>query len=129
MSRQTYLLGVGMLLVTGALVGTDALLWEPGVTAANVRRIRPGMTAREVEAILGKPAVWEYRDALWEGSVQPLEERHQPLGRAAVCWCWLPAADGETVVSFDETGRVDGVKQCLRSQPSPLDRLRAWLGW
>jgi hypothetical protein len=55
MSRGVYLLGVGMALVALAFVVTDALLWEPGVTEANVRRIRVGMTMAEVEALLGGP--------------------------------------------------------------------------
>ena len=35
---------------------TDWLLWAPGLTEDNVRRIRPGMTLAEVEALLGGPA-------------------------------------------------------------------------
>jgi hypothetical protein len=54
MSRQVYLLGVGMVLVAGALLAADAALGpRPGVTAANVRRIREGMTLEQVEGILG----------------------------------------------------------------------------
>jgi hypothetical protein len=42
MPRRVYLLGVGLALVALAFALTDALLWEPGVTAATVGRIRRG---------------------------------------------------------------------------------------
>jgi hypothetical protein len=45
-----------LVLVVVALLLTDWLLWEPGLTEDNVRRIRPGMTLAEVEALLGGPA-------------------------------------------------------------------------
>jgi hypothetical protein len=45
-----------VLLVIGALPLTDWLLWAPGLTGDNVRRIKPGMTLAEVEALLGGPA-------------------------------------------------------------------------
>src|SRR5437870_10676097 len=53
MSRRVYLLGVGLALVALAFILTDALLWQPGVIDANVRRIRQGMKLEDVEAILG----------------------------------------------------------------------------
>ena len=54
MPRRVYLLGVGLALVALALAFTDwALSFQPGVTEANVKRIKPGMTMREVEGILG----------------------------------------------------------------------------
>ena len=46
----------GLALVVGALLLTDRLLWQPGLTEDNVSRIRPGMTLAEVEALLGGPA-------------------------------------------------------------------------
>jgi hypothetical protein len=54
MSRRVYLLGVGLALVALAFVLTDALLWQAGVTEANVNRIRPGMSLEQAEGILGK---------------------------------------------------------------------------
>jgi hypothetical protein len=52
MSKRVYLLGVG-LLVALAFVITDGLLWEPGVTEANVRRIRRGRQAPDSNSIRG----------------------------------------------------------------------------
>jgi hypothetical protein len=43
-------------LVIGALLLTDRLLWQPGLTEGNVRRLQPGVTLMEVEALLGGPA-------------------------------------------------------------------------
>jgi outer membrane protein assembly factor BamE (lipoprotein component of BamABCDE complex) len=56
MHRRALLWLAGLALVAGALLPTDRLLWQPGLTQDNVRRIRPGMTLAEVEALLGGPA-------------------------------------------------------------------------
>jgi hypothetical protein len=56
MSRRALLWPTGLALVVGALFLTDWLLWQPGLTEDNVRRIRPGMPLAEVEALLGGPA-------------------------------------------------------------------------
>jgi hypothetical protein len=56
MSRRALLWLVGLALVVGALLLTDQLLWQPGLTEDNVRRLRPGMTLAEVEALLGGTA-------------------------------------------------------------------------
>src|SRR5262245_4174386 len=64
MSKQVYLLGVGVALVALAFAVTHQLLTPPpGVTEANVTRLRPGMTLNQVEAILGdRPtAIWPSR--------------------------------------------------------------------
>src|SRR5262245_21032151 len=57
MPRLVYLTGVGIGLVAIAFALTcqvlDAL---PGVTEANVRRIKPGMLRTEVEALFGRAA-------------------------------------------------------------------------
>src|SRR5262245_36210653 len=56
MPRPTYLAGLALLLVAGALLLTEWLLAPaPGVTWENVRRLRPGMTGEEVERLLGGP--------------------------------------------------------------------------
>jgi hypothetical protein len=57
MSRQVFLLGVGVTLVALAFLLTDHLLWPPGeIPLRQARRLRPGMTLRQVEAIFGRPA-------------------------------------------------------------------------
>jgi hypothetical protein len=43
MRRRALLWFAGVALVVGALLLTDWLIWRPGLTAGNVRRIRPGM--------------------------------------------------------------------------------------
>jgi len=50
MRKRACLWLAGVALVVSALLLTDALLWEPGLTEGNVCRIRPGMTLEEVEA-------------------------------------------------------------------------------
>jgi hypothetical protein len=66
MSRRVYLLGVGLALVALALAVTDwALSLRYGVTEANYRRIRPGMTLEQVEAILGPPGGTGYHATTW----------------------------------------------------------------
>ena len=49
----------GVVLVCGALLLTDRLLWAPGLTEENVRRIKLGMTLEQVEGLLGGRATWE----------------------------------------------------------------------
>jgi hypothetical protein len=53
MPRRVYLLGVGLTLVALAFALTKALLSESGITAAKVRRIRPGMSREQVQRVLG----------------------------------------------------------------------------
>jgi hypothetical protein len=114
MSRRVYLLGVGLALVALALAFTDwALSLRPGITAANIKRIRPGMTVTEVEALLGQrggryfpedppPAVW-----VWVGPTRSV---------------WVSTDDADRVVEVT-------VWQPRKGEVSTLARLRAWLGW
>jgi hypothetical protein len=44
MPRRALLWLGGVALVALALLLTDRLLWQPGLTEDNVRRLRPGMT-------------------------------------------------------------------------------------
>jgi hypothetical protein len=58
MRRHRLLLGVGVLALLLGVAGPFLLLRmtspEPGITWENFRRIRVGMTAREVELLLGR---------------------------------------------------------------------------
>jgi hypothetical protein len=139
MSRRVYLLGVGLALVAMAFVVMDALLWEPGVTEANVRRIRPGMTLAQVEAILGGPG-----ESPWDRDMR-LQPRtlstagydgdwHLRTGarRQPVCGRrYWEGPSGTAVVHFEFTA---GAVLCVEFERRPesrslLARLRAWLGW
>jgi hypothetical protein len=115
MSRRIYLLGLGLALVALALAFTDwALSLQPGVTEANAKRIRQGMTLGEVEALLGGPASTAGRDKCggdWQRQWQ--------------------CTRGEVHVL---SGPDDRVRQATfypnpAGRLPPLARLRAWLGW
>src|SRR5262245_55566628 len=69
MPRLVYWAGWALLLVAGAFLLTDALTWTPGVTERNARRVRPGMTLPEVEALLRGPAAGQGR---WISASHPL---------------------------------------------------------
>src|SRR5205823_12125574 len=103
-----------------ALLLTDRLLWQPGLTQDNVRRIRPGMTLAEVEELLGGPAT-ETIDWQAEG---------EPISPLRVRWQRNWQAEGAAVdVQFTTDGRVMAAAGRGRPQPGPLARLRSWLGW
>jgi hypothetical protein len=65
MRRHAFLCLAGLALVVGLLLLTDRLLWQPRLTEDNVRRIRPGMTLEQVEAILGPPGGTGYHATTW----------------------------------------------------------------
>jgi hypothetical protein len=119
MSRQLYLLGVGIVLVALAFAVTEAVLGpRPGITEANARRIRPGMMLREAEAILGKRG-------LCGGTFVSRG------GRGSSLWLW-DGADGTMVfILTDATDRIGTVTWIpgSESRSGPMARLRAWLGW
>jgi hypothetical protein len=103
-----------------ALLLTDRLLWQPGLTQDNVRRLRPGMTLAEVEALLGGPATATI-DWWAEGG---------HLAQMGIRWQRHWKAEGTDVdVQFWADGRVLAAGGGRRSCPGPLARLRAWLGW
>jgi hypothetical protein len=120
MRKRALLWLVGLALIVGALLLTDALLWRPGLTVENVKRIRPGMTIAEVEELLGGPAT-EAIDWWAEG------RRRDPL---RVRWQRHWQAEGAAVdVQFFADGTVMAAAGGRPAPPGPLARLRAWLGW
>ena len=79
----------------------------PGVSAANVRRIRIGMKIEEVRVLFGRP------------------EDDFESGDGGSWSTWVGKA-GVLDVTCDEEGKVDS----LRFSPSSLfERLRAGIGW
>ena len=109
------LLLVGLELVVGALLLTDHLLWQPGLTEENVRRLRPGMTLAEVEALLGGPAADTFE---------------MPADYPASRWQREWREGGESVVvQFFADGRVMATAGRGRPRPEILTRVRSWLGW
>jgi hypothetical protein len=111
MPRTVFLIGVALCLVAVAFVVTCAVVGPaPGVTAANVRRVREGMTVAEVDARLGVAGVhlgdWAGRMAVWYGS------------------------NGQAVAWLDDDGKVVRVEFRPSQGPAPdtFDRLRKALG-
>ena len=94
---------------------TDRLLWAPGLTEDNVRRLRPGMTLADVEALLGGPAADTFET---------------PADFPAYRWQreWREGG-ADDVVQFTAGGTVLAAAGWGRPQPGPLARWRRWLGW
>jgi hypothetical protein len=132
MSRQVYLLGVGLALVALALAFTGwALSPPPGVTEANARRIQRGMTRTQVEALMGglpgrvgeEWPLWPPPDPneglesyrIWKGTGHSIRVEFDKAGRVAEVW-----------VDYADWGPKIRVDQ---ARSGPLARLRAWLGW
>ena len=115
MAKRAYRWLAGVALVALALLLTDRLLWQPGLTEDNVRRIKPGMTLAEVEALLGGPAADTFE---------------MPEDYPAYRWQreWREGGDS-VVVQFFADGRVMEAAGGRRSRPGLLTRVRSWLGW
>jgi hypothetical protein len=125
MSRGVFLLGVGIAVVALAFVVTDWMIGPtPGVTEANARRIKPGMTMSQVEAILGGPGGWyssysngrEYNSIYrWNGPGVAVEVDFA---------CQFPSGQ----FPFGRPEVVAAVCFQRTAGPTPLARLRSWLG-
>ena len=124
MPRRVYLLGLGLALVALALAITDPVMGpSPGVTEANVRRIRVGMGMKEVAARLGGPGA-----PIWDGVAVGSSPATPPAPPTGYLWC---SDAGALLVWAGEDGRVQRASWMPSRQASPglLQRLRAWLGW
>jgi hypothetical protein len=108
-------LGVGALGLAALVLFLRLSVPPAGVTPENFWRIRPGMSMKDVEALLGPKA-------------NPI-----PIG-----WSWV-GPTYHAAILFDKDGkarvggimRKDGTGQHwhLRDQPTLLDRLRCLLPW
>jgi hypothetical protein len=137
--RGVVCIGIGVAAL--ALGVTERLIELPaGVTEANLRRIRKGMTLVEVEAILGGPArkqrSWKdldsgerYSTSYWPGRGWDACVRFGENGRVHHASFWFGNRDEGAV---EEQGIFDGfVGQgvVVVEEPRILDRLRSLLGW
>src|SRR5262245_47887788 len=133
MCRQVYLLGVGLLVVALAFVVTQATLRpRPGVTEANVRRIREGMTLGKVESILGGPSrsAWDMQEGRVPRSGEPRWVRNwDEKGLSVQVWFSTEEVVIWAIVLDPNDPRGWRDVQDVRPQLSRLARLRAWLGW
>jgi hypothetical protein len=146
MARSVFLLGLGIAAVGVAFGLLDLVIGPtPGVTEANVRRLRAGMSIEDVEAILGDSSPW----LTYGGRVDRVKLKELcdpppcvdvPRDRVAatkegdegsavvflstagrVRWAeWHPYAAGPGYVPF----RIRGA-----TCPTFLSRLRSWAGW
>src|SRR4051794_32019633 len=106
MPRWVFSLGVGMALVAVAFVVTDTCIGpRPGMTEANARRIRPGMTLKDVQLILPE----------W-----PSLESGSPDG---VVLLWRDG-DNRVYVSFGFDSSVRAVKVEWKINPDLLGPIR-----
>jgi outer membrane protein assembly factor BamE (lipoprotein component of BamABCDE complex) len=97
MTRSVFFFGIAMAAVALAFVLTDSVLTKltAGITEANVRRIRIGMSKLQVERILGEPGRY--------GPFFSLGLADDP-GREVGAWA---SHQLEVQVSFDRNGRVE----------------------
>jgi hypothetical protein len=118
MSRRIFWLGVAIIVVGPAFVVTDAVLGpRPGPTEANARRVKKGMTLRDVEAILGGSgrADITFSDLRWVGT------RYNWNGPNGVVFVWLVSP------RFDTTPAVVGTVRFMPTAGSGLlERLRSF---
>ena len=96
----------------------------PGLTVEHARRIRPGMTLAEVNALLGKPP------APHHGCYIDFEAGPAWTGAEGAV-CVLFGADGRARRAYWATQWGQGRRLVAPPQRTPglLSRLRAWLGW
>jgi hypothetical protein len=86
--RLVYLLGVGISLVAGAFLLTDALVAPPpGVTELNIDRLQPRMPCEKVQRIFGRapdrriPGEEGTFSLVWEGKAFQVEVGFDAQGR------------------------------------------------
>jgi hypothetical protein len=94
--RRARLWQAGLALVVGARLMTDRLLWQPGLTEGNVRRLRPGQRAAHLSQLKHEGLItdWPVRrigaGTEWAGQID------EPLNAACVI---LPLLRADSLAS------------------------------
>jgi hypothetical protein len=136
MRRRRLLLGVGLLALMGLAVGLAVWTATPRhhINHVSYETIKAGMTAEQVEAILGAPAGDYLMGRAYYVAISgpdggkrfPLIKRPPIPGRST----WY--ADAAVIeIDFGPDHRVVAKRISYPEveQLTPLDHLRAWLGW
>src|SRR5439155_6954570 len=146
MSKRVYFFGLATAVVALAFVLADQLFWEPGVSAASVRCIRPGMHLKEVEKILGGRSIIDQindEDERQQATaalvrqekgklmvemvfvssrtVVPIPEVEAALSRFPSSRVWV-GQRGYATVEFDERARVKSARFYPNSQAGLLEQ-------
>jgi hypothetical protein len=122
--RRVAWVGVAVTLVALALGTTTRILGpSPGVTEANVRRIQPGMTMKEVEAILGTPPQERFS---FDGMCFSNDDGSVQLRKPAGGWGRWIGPDGDARLEFQEGRVLTAGFSPATTVPTPLSRFRAW---
>ncbi len=137
MSKRTFHVGLAIVAVALAFLAVDGLCWRPGLTEANVRRIRDGMTLEEVRAILGDcPSMMGHEGhpvfRVYRVTQEDLDyASRQGNGRVVVNWGWFNGNGHVAQVCFRGNRVVQPVSWFggKGEPPELFARLRAWLGW
>jgi hypothetical protein len=117
-----------VLIAAGLLVGVAVLglalflrsALGPGITPRNVAAVRPGMTAAEVEALLGgPPGLYDPTVSVETVPAGAPPGRHWVGTRSAVYVCFGPD---------DRVTEAHPLEVRPMGSHSPLDRLLRWLG-
>jgi hypothetical protein len=119
--RLVWMGAVACTALAGLAVGGRITAGPHPVNQENFERIRVGMTRAEVEAILRCPP----------GDYATVEYIPEFCGfTLAGATRWI-SNDGEVRIWFDQHGRVERAhyfELIVRSRPSLLERIQAWLG-
>jgi hypothetical protein len=87
--------------------------FRPGVTRLNFDRIQLGMTAKEVEALMGEKS--------FPPDVEELDQRHDTLPPRQTWW----STEGMVTVDFDREGTVIG--KDFDEDAHLMQNFRTWL--
>ncbi|HYT90030.1 MAG TPA: hypothetical protein VEL76_15090 [Gemmataceae bacterium] len=128
-TRRVAWVGIALTVVVLALGVTERLLWQPGVTEANVRRLRAGMTLQEVENLLGGPSGNYSRIPDEEAGLWTIDPNRPDLNRQFFIGREVWIGDAVAVaVWFDAQGRVVRKESYQTLNRGPLQGLRDLLG-